>query len=129
MGPDMEETLFGPRRRRGDAGAASTLAVISGAWLMLSAFGIVVHGDAYFWSNLLCGLIVVLLECAFALGVRPKAWMNWGSVVIGVWVMISPWVLGFNGRIVAIFNNVFIGSMIAWLALWSESQSKAGASS
>ena len=29
---------------------------------------------------------------------QPKRWQDWVNVVLGVWLVISPWALGFTGQ-------------------------------
>jgi len=45
-------------------------------------------------------------------------WINWAILVLGVWVVISPWVLGFSAFAPALWSNVIAGVLVAILALW-----------
>jgi len=38
---------------------------------------------------------------------------NWTLLVLGVWVLISPWILGFFEISAALFSNVVAGLAIA----------------
>jgi len=65
-----------------------------------------------------CGIIIVLLAIgaltAFA------AWEEWLNLIVGLWVLVSPWVLGFQGS-TAMSVHVVIGILVAVLAaieLW-----------
>lgn len=42
---------------------------------------------------------------------------NWVNVILGVWVIISPFVLGFSNRTALMWNNVATGAAIFLLAL------------
>jgi hypothetical protein len=39
---------------------------------------------------------------------KPKRWQDWVNVILGVWLVVSPWVLG--------FSNHRTASLVAWLA-------------
>jgi uncharacterized membrane protein YccC len=51
---------------------------------------------------------------------------RWTLLVVGIWILISPWVLGFSDISVAMWSNVLCGILLAILGAWSifkESQS------
>ncbi|MFH1193068.1 MAG: SPW repeat protein [Candidatus Jorgensenbacteria bacterium] len=45
-------------------------------------------------------------------------WYCWVLVGLGVWVLISPWVLGFSALNLARWNNALMGLVIIILAFW-----------
>lgn len=40
-------------------------------------------------------------------------WQDAVSVLLGVWLVVSPWVLGFEGNAVALWNSVILGVVLA----------------
>jgi len=46
-------------------------------------------------------------------------WNNWLLVFFGLWLIVSPWLLGFSDFNIASWNVVFIGSLVAILAFWN----------
>jgi multisubunit Na+/H+ antiporter MnhB subunit len=40
-------------------------------------------------------------------------WQDWASLILGAWLAISPWVLGFNDSDWATWNAVVVGVAIA----------------
>lgn len=46
-------------------------------------------------------------------------YFSWAKLVLGLWVFISPWVLGFAGYPFALWSNVVSGTGIVILALWT----------
>src|SRR5437763_289475 len=50
---------------------------------------------------------------------KVMAWEEWVNVALGVWLAVSPWLLGFNGVIPAMWNAVIGGILVAVLALWA----------
>jgi len=45
-----------------------------------------------------------------------RDWEEWIKCILGLWLAISPWILGFQ-HTAAMFVNVAIGILIAYLAL------------
>lgn len=43
---------------------------------------------------------------------------NWIIVILGGWLVISPWILGFSGINLALWNAIGVGALVAILALW-----------
>ena len=69
------------------------------------------------WNAVILGALIAL-AALFAL-YRVMAWEEWGNVVLGIWLVISPWLLGFNGIMAAMWNAVIVGAIVAILALWA----------
>lgn len=45
-------------------------------------------------------------------------WTGWATLILGIWVLISPWVAPFLG-ISAVWNAIFAGVLIVISSLWS----------
>ena len=43
---------------------------------------------------------------------------NWIMVAVGIWAMISPWVLGFSSISPAKWNGLIIGLILVLLNIW-----------
>ena len=48
-----------------------------------------------------------------------KHWQDGLNLILGLWVIVSPWVLGFTDVQYAPMNAVVIGIVIAVMALWA----------
>lgn len=66
-----------------------------------------------------CGIIIAVLSiaalAAFAI------WEEWINLIVGLWVLVSPWALGFAATQQAMQVHVVIGVLVAALAaieLW-----------
>ena len=88
-----------------------------GAWLVLSpwAVGFADHQAAMF-NFVAVGAL--LMAAAIGAIVVPKAWEEWTEVVLGAWLVVSPWALGFDGIALAMQNAVFTGTLVIVLSLW-----------
>jgi len=46
-------------------------------------------------------------------------WHHWTIFGFGVWLMASPWILGFSKINLAAWNNVIVGLLAIILVLWN----------
>ncbi|MBI4133546.1 SPW repeat protein [Candidatus Uhrbacteria bacterium] len=40
------------------------------------------------------------------------------EIAVGVWILVSPWILGYSGLTPALWSAVFSGAAVAILGLW-----------
>jgi hypothetical protein len=66
-------------------------------------------------TNALVGGVIIIAVAVMAL-VSFAQWEEWVNLVLGLWVLVSPWVLGFTGIAVAFQTHVVIGLAVAVLA-------------
>jgi hypothetical protein len=94
------------------------ISVALGVWLVVSpwALGFSDNGAAT-WNALFFGLGIVALE--FADVYFPDPWPERVSVFIGLWVAISPMVLGFTDVTAAMVSTVITGVLVVVLSLWT----------
>jgi len=99
----------------------SGLDMIVGSWLFLSP-GFVPslrHSTAAIVSCMCVGVIVaVLAGFHMSKPVRVK-WASWVNVVLGFWLIVSPFVLGFYGMNGGTWTAVIVGLLVIFLAGWS----------
>lgn len=96
--------------------------MILGFWLIIAPFaGIGMKGDIAAWNSYICGAIVAIL--AVAAVARPKLWEEWVNLVIGVWLVLAPFVLGFTDQSAPMWNQIIVGLLISADAVWVAVQS------
>ncbi|MCJ0762238.1 SPW repeat protein [Variovorax terrae] len=90
---------------------------VLGIWLVLSPWVLGLQADTTVMTN---GVIVGLALIAASLGAIfvPRAWEEWTESVLGLWMVASPWLLGFSSNHDATVNAVVSGIVIMVLALW-----------
>ena len=89
-----------------------------GVWLMVSPWALGYAADMPAVSN---AFLVGALLLAAALGAifLPRAWEEWSEAALGLWAIVSPWVLGFSSDSLATSCAVVSGVAILALALWT----------
>jgi hypothetical protein len=71
------------------------------------------------WNAVISGAVIAIV--AFAAFTRMREWEEWIGLAIGLWAMVSPWLLGFAGLRPAMWTHIIIGLLVAALAaieLW-----------
>jgi SPW repeat len=94
--------------------------LVLGAWLFLSPwiFGFVPETAAS-WNAWLSGIVIAGLAIA-ALAAFAE-WEEWINFVVGIWVIVSPWVVGFSANATAMRVDLVVGVIVAAVAairLW-----------
>jgi hypothetical protein len=114
-----EELARGPGHGREGNGWIN---IVLGIWVIFSPFLLAMHSSEAMWNNVITGIVV----CALAL-IRwgtHRPGLSWLNLIVGIWVVISPFVLFLNSAVM--WNNVIVGIIIAASAL-SHTYSKASA--
>ena len=71
------------------------------------------HGTLRIDTWICAGIVVIVSAVAL---IAFREWEEWIACILGVWIAVSPWVLGFQ-HTVAMFINLSVGILIAYLAL------------
>ncbi|HLC70009.1 MAG TPA: SPW repeat protein [Patescibacteria group bacterium] len=94
--------------------------IVLGLWLIISPF-ILGYGNAAtpMWNSVIVGVGVAILSGVRTTndGVR-QSWLSWVNVILGAWLLFSPFILGFADNVAALWNNIILGATIAVLAAW-----------
>src|SRR5215813_3702477 len=69
--------------------------LILGVWLLISPWVLEHQAEATSTGNAVILGVLIALAAVIAL-FRVKAWEEWTNVVLGVWLVVSPWILGFS---------------------------------
>jgi hypothetical protein len=102
-----------------------SLTFLLGAVLFFSPwlFGFEAHAAAALNAHVVGAVLAVMaLMALFAF----QTWEEWVSGLLGAWLVISPWVLGFSGSNTALLTHVLVGIAAIVLAIWSANEHHAG---
>jgi len=90
------------------------LDIVAGVWVFLSPF-IFRFSDipSALWTNLIAGAIVIILASIRLSDQGSKmTWPSWVNVIVGVWLLISPFMLNLSATPAFMWNNVILGIII-----------------
>jgi hypothetical protein len=93
--------------------------LVLGLWLIVSPFVLnyIDYTNIAALNSYILGVGVIAFA-AIALTI-PQMWEEWVNLVLGVWLLIAPFVLGFQGDFVPMANHLILGVLIAGDALWA----------
>ncbi|HLM83671.1 MAG TPA: SPW repeat protein [Candidatus Bathyarchaeia archaeon] len=101
---------------------AGWINVILGIWLIASPFLLGFTGTALSRNNVIFGIIIAVLSLFEVSAPEESAWAGWLNALFGIWILISPFVLGFTGM-GALWNGIIAGIIVAVLAIWGATSS------
>ena len=94
--------------------------LVLGAWLFISPWVLRFSDAGKVATNAwIFGIIIALL--ALSAIFAYQRWEEWLTAAIGVWVFISPWVLGAVSNARILWSSLVVGALLVILALWSSS--------
>jgi hypothetical protein len=94
--------------------------VALGIWVLISPF-VLGHrqSSAFLWNNIAVGIVLGLLAPARSSGADARGRTVWFNVLLGIWLIISPFVLGFFHLMAPMWNNVIVGIVVALVGVGS----------
>jgi hypothetical protein len=99
--------------------ACDVLNLILGAILFLSPWIFGFASGTQTQNAVISGIVIMVLSIA-ALAAFME-WEEWINLLAGLWVLVSPWVLGFADAAAAMWTHLIIGILVAVIAaveLW-----------
>jgi hypothetical protein len=93
--------------------------LILGVWLFAAPWMFGFADGVAGWNAWILGALIALV--AIAALTAFTEWEEWANLLLGLWVLVAPWNLGFEGSTVATINHAIIGIVVAVLAaieLW-----------
>jgi hypothetical protein len=109
LNTDEEQDSMPERRRVG----SSWVNIVLGVWVIVSPFVLALHSPKAVWSNVIVGAVVGILAI-IRWSMHQTGW-SWLNLILGIWLVISPFVLFVSGP--AMWNNVILGILISAFAL------------
>ena len=90
---------------------------VLGAWLVASPWLLGFHGVTV---AMVTTVAIGVLLVASSVGAMqlPAAWEEWMDAALGVLLMVSPALLGFDAVSAALYNALITGGVVTVLALW-----------
>jgi hypothetical protein len=70
------------------------------------------------WNAWILGVLIVVVAL-WALAAPGSQVAEWVNVVLGAWVFIAPWVLGFAGLAAAAWDAWIVGILVVIFAGWA----------
>jgi hypothetical protein len=98
---------------------ASVLNVLAGIWLIISPWVLSFSTlPVAVWNMVLVGIAVLILA-AIRLGTTQTTGLSWVNFILGLWLIISPFVLNFRDASTPMGNAIFLGILVGCFSLWA----------
>jgi hypothetical protein len=93
--------------------------LILGLWLVVSPFVLQFSSftEIAALNSYLLGVGVMVFS-AIALA-RPRMWEEQVNIVLGLWLVLAPFLLGFTTETAALVNHIIVGLLILADAMWA----------
>lgn len=104
------------------ASSLSWLVAVAGLWEVVSPFILGYSAiTVAMWNAIIVGVVLILLAAWAALSqdVSTDRTLDWINAVLGLWLLVSPFVLSYSTTRVAMWNDAIVGIVVIVLALWA----------
>lgn len=102
------------------ARAASIVCFVAGLWFFLSPWAYYgVSNDPNAWNAWLVGAIIVAFSIARTCGPTHAIGFSYVNAVLGVWIFISPFVIGYTSDIPHVVNSLAVGIFVTTFSIVS----------
>ena len=116
----MERTPVFEQRIRTNVHWLSGANIIAGIWLIVAPFALAyTDTTSALWNDIIVGA-VVLIFAAVRVGMPlHMQWLSWINALLGVWLFIAPFALGYSDISSPLWNDIVLGVIVAVLAVAS----------
>lgn len=100
---------------------AGSLDILVGIWLIVSPFLLGYSGNSTaLWNDIITGAAVIIFSATQTAGAsRRVTWPSWVNLLIGIWLVLAPFALGYSAATVAMWNEIISGIIIIALAAFA----------
>ncbi len=124
MADNVENTGYSRPMDRATARAsvktASGINVLAGIWLIISPFVLAFYRNpAATWDEIIVGIIVLILAATRVADPLRTMWASWINLILGIWLIISPFILRFGTAPTPMWNSIILGIIVGVCAIWS----------
>jgi hypothetical protein len=71
------------------------------------------------WNDVIVGIIIALIAAGKLFRDRTIQLLSWINVVLGLWLIVSPFIFGNAGNTRVLYNEIIVGIVVVILAAWS----------
>ena len=104
--------------RRSQVTIGSGLAILAAIWLIISPWVLHATTAQAYWNNVPVGVAIGIIALLRYTNVYDTSWLSWANIVLGVWTIVSPWILRFDTSQMY-WSNVIIGILILCFVVYS----------
>lgn len=100
--------------------STSGINIIAGLWLLLAPFALGYSTiEAALWNSIILGLAIAVMAIVRVVQPEEHEGVSWVNFVLGIWLLVSPFVLALQNIQWLVWNNVIVGIIVLALAATS----------
>jgi hypothetical protein len=94
--------------------------VLLGVWILISpvVLGFAPGQPDVMWNSWFIGVVILIVTAGSAVAEVPKVWQELATLILGLWLVISPWVLSFAARAPARNCTIVAGLLVIAVSMW-----------
>ncbi len=96
----------------------SGLNVLAGIWLIIAPFALGYSADIPGTNDLWLGIVIGVLALVRLFAPLRSAWISWINAILGVWLVVAPFVLSYANNTPRV-NDIVLGILVIAFSLWS----------
>ena len=95
--------------------------ILLGVWILISpmVLGFAPSQRDVTWNSWVIGVVLLIVAAGRAAAQVPKVWQEAANLVLGTWLILSPWILAFAAHAPARNSTLVAGIVVAGLNLWA----------
>jgi hypothetical protein len=101
----------------------SWVIAIIGVWEIVASFilGYSVLSRVAMWNEIIFGVALIIFGAWSAISdsVGTDRTLDWINAIIGVWLIVAPFVLGYSALTTALWNDIIVGAVVLVLGVWA----------
>jgi len=104
------------------AKSLSWIIAVAGLWEIAAPFLFGMSATtAFLWDGVIVGLGLLVFGVWAALSSKEDTvkFLNWINAVLGLWLIIAPFALGYSNVATAMWNDIIIGAGALVLGVWA----------
>ncbi len=114
----------------GHVRAASVLSLLAGLWLFVSPYVLgfsTYYYDFASWTVHAVAIAVIILSAIRLLWPHGTEGISWVNAVIGLWLILSPFVWFLTGNFILMIDFIIVGALIVLFNVWGAMAHRAAA--
>lgn len=97
---------------------ASGLDILAGIWLILAPYILGYDYSRATTNDIVVGIVVLVLAAVREVGDNYRvSWPSWINTLLGVWLILSPFILAYPSGSPATMNDIVLGIVVGVLSL------------
>lgn len=98
---------------------ADGLIIVVGIWLIIAAFALgFTSVTMALWNSIIVGVALIVIA-GLRISNERGFWLSWVMLLLGLWLIISPFVLGFGGLTRPMLSTLIAGIAVVLLSAFS----------